>query len=65
MNAIAEMSAEHTALLNEYRIALRLWTETRALYTHETAPEVVEASRLVEGLEHKLRDQHPGPALRR
>jgi hypothetical protein len=56
MNAIAETSAEHAALLNEYRIALRLWTETRALYQHGTAPEVVEANRVVEELERKLRD---------
>lgn len=56
MNAIAEASAEHTALLNEYRIALRLWTETRALYQQDSAPEVLEANRLVEELERKLRD---------
>lgn len=56
MNAIAETSAEHTALLNEYRIALRLWTETRALYQNGTAPEVLEANRTVEELERKLRD---------
>jgi hypothetical protein len=56
MNAIAETSAEHAALLNEYRIALRLWTETRALYQQDSAPEVVEANLLVESLEHKLRD---------
>ncbi len=56
MNAIAETSAEHTALLNEYRIALRLWTEARALYGSETAPEVIEASRSVEALEGELRD---------
>ena len=58
MNAIAETSAEHAALLNEYRIALRLWTETRALYQQDAAPEVMEASRMVEALEHKLRDRH-------
>ncbi|HEU0120978.1 MAG TPA: hypothetical protein VFQ91_10680 [Bryobacteraceae bacterium] len=56
MNAIAETSAEHAALLNEYRIALRLWTEARALYLQDSCPEVVEASRLVESLEHRLRD---------
>jgi len=56
MNATAETSAEHSALLNEYRIALRLWTEARALYHSETAPEVVEANRMVESLEHRLRD---------
>lgn len=56
MNAIAETSAEHTALLNEYRIALRLWAETRALYQHDSAPEVIEANRMVEDLESRLRD---------
>jgi hypothetical protein len=56
MNAIAETSAEHAALLNEYRIALRLWTETRALYQQDSAPEVVEANLLVDSLERKLRD---------
>ena len=55
MNAIAESSAEHTALLNEYRIALRLWAEARALYRHDTAPEVIEANILVESLEFRLR----------
>ena len=55
MNAIAESSAEHTALLNEYRIALRLWSEARALYQHDTAPEVIEANRTVENLECRLR----------
>jgi hypothetical protein len=55
MNATAETSAEHTALLNEYRIALRLWTEARALYHHDTVPEVVEANRMVENLEFRLR----------
>ncbi|MFN0106005.1 MAG: hypothetical protein ACKV2U_28445 [Bryobacteraceae bacterium] len=56
MNATAETSAEHAALLNEYRIALRLWTETRALYGQDSAPEVIETNRMVEELEHKLRD---------
>jgi hypothetical protein len=55
MNATAETSAEHTALLNEYRIALRLWTEARALYQHDTVPEVIEANRMVENLEFRLR----------
>ncbi len=58
MNAIAGTSAEHAALLNEYRIALRLWSESRALYQQDTAPEVMEASRMVEALEHKLQDRH-------
>jgi hypothetical protein len=55
MNATAELSAEHTALLDEYRIALRLWAEARGLYQHDTAPEVIEANRLVESLEFRLR----------
>lgn len=55
MNATAETSAEHTALLNEYRIALRLWTEARALYQHDTVPAVIEANRMVENLEFRLR----------
>jgi len=60
MNAIAETSAEHTALLNEYRIALRLWSETRALYGQDAVPEVAEASRAVEELECRLRDRRFG-----
>lgn len=56
MNATAETSAEHTALLQEYRIALRLWTEARALYGSTIAPEVIEANSRVEVMERKLRD---------
>jgi hypothetical protein len=61
MNATAETSAEHTALLTEYRIALRMWTEARALYGSETAPEVMEANRSVESLEGELRDYRVPP----
>ncbi len=32
MKAIAEVSAQRRAILDEYRIALRLWSETKALY---------------------------------
>ena len=53
MKAIAGVSAKHMALLDEYRMALSLWSETRALYAPE-ASEVVEATRHVEELEHEL-----------
>ena len=53
MKAIAGISEKHVALLDEYRMALSLWSETRALYTPE-AVEVVEATRHLEELEHEL-----------
>ena len=53
MKAIAGISAKHMALLDEYRMALSLWSETRAFYTPE-AIEVVEATRHLEELEHEL-----------
>jgi hypothetical protein len=53
MKAIAGISAKHMALLDEYRMALSLWSETRAVYTPEAA-EVVEATRRLEELEQEL-----------
>jgi hypothetical protein len=53
MKAIAGINAKHMALLDEYRMALSLWSETRALYT-AGAFEVVEATRHLEELEHEL-----------
>jgi hypothetical protein len=53
MKAIAGITEKHTALLDEYRMALNLWSETRAFYTRE-AIEVVEATRHLEELEHDL-----------
>ena len=53
MKAIAGISAKHMALLDEYRMALSLWSETRALYTAD-ASEIVEATRHLEELEHEL-----------
>lgn len=53
MNLIAGISSEHRALLDEYQIALRLWSETRVLYAPETA-EVLEATNHLETLEHAL-----------
>ena len=53
MRAIAGISSKHMALLDEYRIALSLWSETRALYTAEAA-EVVQATIHLEDLEHEI-----------
>jgi len=53
MNAIAGISAKHMALLDQYRMALSLWSETRALYSPE-ALEIVQATKHLEDLEHEL-----------
>ena len=53
MEAIAGTNPEHMALLDEYRMALNLWSETRALYLPETA-EVQQATKHLEDLEHEL-----------
>lgn len=53
MKAIAGISAKHMELLDEYRMALSLWSETRTLYSPQ-AHEVLEATRHLEELEHEL-----------
>ena len=53
MKAIAGISSEHMALLDEYRMALSLWSETRALYLPE-AMEIVQATKHLEDIEHEL-----------
>ena len=53
MKAIAGITPKHMALLDEYRMALSLWTETRALYVPD-AVEVAQATRHLENLEHEL-----------
>lgn len=53
MKAIAGISIKHMALLDEYRMALSLWSETRAFYSPE-ADEVVEATRHLDEIEHQL-----------
>jgi len=53
MKAIAGISSKHMALLDEYRMALSLWSETRALYSPEAA-EIVQATKHLEDLEHEL-----------
>jgi hypothetical protein len=53
MKAIAGISSKHMALLDEYLIALRLWSESRALYLPE-AGEIVQATKHLEDLEYEL-----------
>ena len=53
MKAITGISSKHMALLDEYRMALSLWSETRALYSPEAA-ETVQATKHLEDLEHEL-----------
>jgi len=53
MKAVAGISSKHMALLDEYRMALSLWSETRALYLPE-AVEIVQATKHLEDLEHEL-----------
>ena len=49
MKAIAEISSKHMALLDEYRMALSLWSETRALYSPEAA-KIGQATKHLEDL---------------
>jgi hypothetical protein len=50
MNAIKE---SNTVLLNEYRIALGVWSEARAIYGADD-PEVKAATEHLESLEREL-----------
>jgi hypothetical protein len=64
MNAIASPTTAHSALLDEYRTALQVWSEARALYAQDS-PEVAEATRHIEDVERQLKDFRDslGPAL--
>ena len=53
VKAIAGISPKHMALLDEYRMALGLWSETRALYSADTA-EVQQVIQHLEELERTL-----------
>lgn len=53
MKAITGISAKHMTLLDEYRMALSLWSETRAACTPD-ALEVLQATRHMEELERQL-----------
>ncbi len=67
VKAIVGISAKHMALLDEYRMALGLWSETRALYSAEAA-EVQQVIKHLEEVERSLalcNERTPGhqPAL--
>jgi len=53
MKAIAGMSSKHMALLDEYRIALSLWSDIRALHSPEVS-EVQQATKHLVSLEQEL-----------
>lgn len=48
-----EKRVQLIGLEEEYRIALRLWTEARALYPSDS-PEVASATEILDALEFKL-----------
>ena len=50
MNAMEDF---YTALLNEYRMALGVWSEARAIYSPDE-PEVAAATKHLEALEEEL-----------
>lgn len=53
MKSITGISAKHMALLDEYRMSLSLWSETRAFYPADTI-EVRQATKHLEALEKDL-----------
>ena len=53
MSVTARASAQRQALLDEYRVALRLWSETKALYSEDSA-EFAQAAGSLTKLEHDL-----------
>jgi len=65
MNAIASPTTAHSELLDDYRAALQVWSEARAVYAQDS-PEVAEATRHIEEVEQRLQDYResiePAPA---
>lgn len=53
MKAIMGISSKHMALLDEYRMALSLWSEARALYLPDVV-EIAQATKHLEDLEFQL-----------
>ena len=53
MQAIPGISSKHMALMDEYRMALSLWSETRGLYSADTI-EVQQATEHLKALEEDL-----------
>jgi hypothetical protein len=52
-SAMNAMEREYTELLSEYRVALGVWSEARALYS-PAEPEVAAATNHLEALEQEL-----------
>jgi hypothetical protein len=50
---VSTMERTYTELLNEYRIALGLWSEARALYSPDE-PEFAAATSHLEAIEQEL-----------
>jgi hypothetical protein len=57
MNAITGPGAERQALLDEYRILLRIWSETKALYALDSA-EFAEVNSNLDQLQQDLVVSH-------
>jgi len=62
MTDISTASVKYVALLNEYRIALGVWSEARALFSSETSA-VFEAERDLDDLEGDIRWLYGNSAL--
>ncbi len=55
-------SQSHTELVEQYRIALSVWSDARAIYAPD-APEVIAATAHLEALEVELAEStHPALA---
>ena len=54
MDVVTDSASKHRACLEEYRMALRMWSEIRGLYPDPFAPEVLEATKHLEEIEQDL-----------
>ena len=52
-SGVNAMEREYTELLSEYRVALGVWSEARAVYSPDE-PEVAAATNHLEALEQEL-----------
>jgi len=50
---VSALEKKYTEFLNDYRIALGVWTEVRALYSPD-APEITAATDHLEAIEKQL-----------
>jgi hypothetical protein len=58
--AVSAVELSYSELLNEYRMALSLWSEARAVYSSDE-PEVIAATKRVEALEEELSFYNKSP----